>query len=143
VHFNQPTQYGRREDWRGAAQYLRTELVDPRAMLLRLGSVGSAEAPPRKNGSEPQSLWEYYAGDLSERTKTIRLPHANASSLELVPTVQQLAAGKRDIYYLWSEIGRNFDDPGDVVLAAAREVLVDERKLQFNPRFILYHWHTR
>jgi len=143
VHFNQPEQYGRREDWRGAALFLRTELVDQRAILLRLGSAGSAEQPPHREGAAPQSLWEYYAADLFERTRIISLPRPDVSASDLAGTVQRLTSGKRDVYYLWSEIGRNFDDPGDVVLAAARETLVDEQKRQFNPRFILYHWHTR
>jgi len=142
LHFNQPDQYGRREDWRGAASYLRTEL-DQRAQLLRLGSAGTAEDPPHEQGAPPQSLWEYYAADLSQHTKIISLPRPDAAVADLVPTVQRLTSGKRDVYYLWSEIGRNFDDPADVLLTAAREVLVDEQKRQFNPRFILYHWHTR
>lgn len=138
AHFNQPEKYGRREDWRGAAAYLRTALGD-QSTLLRLGNASSVDdaAVP----GTPRSLWEYYAGDLFGRTRTVRLPRSNASAAEVKPVIERLTFGKQDVYYLWSEIGRNFDDPNDVVLAAARGVLQGEQRRQFNPRFILYHWH--
>jgi len=141
VHFNQPERYGRRENWRGAAEYLRPALGS-NALLLRLGNVGTGESVTLSNGT-PRSLWEYYAADLFGRTKTVSLPTADAGPQALVPVIERVTRDKRDIYYLWSEIGRNFDDPNDALLAAARSVLIDEDKRQFNPRFILFHWHTR
>lgn len=140
VHFNQPAKYGRREDWRGAAAYLRSALNSD-SVLLRLARPGTRETPVA-NGP-PQSVWEYYAADLLGRTQAVSLPQPNATPAEVAPVIVQLTRDKHDVYYLWSEIGRNFDDPNDVVLTAARDVLGEEQRLQFNPRFILYHWHKR
>ncbi len=137
LHFNEPEKYGRREDWRGAAAYLRAAMGSD-SVLLRLSSPGSAQPVP--SGGPPRSLWEYYAGDLGSRAESVVLPRPDATPEDLAPVVERLTRNKHDVYYLWSEIGRNFDDPNDVVLAGAREVLINEQKRQFNPRFILYHW---
>ncbi|HYQ03508.1 MAG TPA: glycosyltransferase family 39 protein [Polyangiaceae bacterium] len=138
VHFNRPEEYGRREDWRGAALLLRSTL-DANSALLRLGNMS---APPEPAAS-PKCLWDYYAPDLFDRIKFVSLSRPDASVADVAPMVERLTEGKRDVYYLWSEISRNFEDPNDLVLTAARQSFVDEERRQFNPRFILYHWHRK
>ncbi len=140
VHFNQPLQYGRREDWRGAAAYLRSAL-DEQATLLWLGNSRAPEEMVL-NGP-PQSLWDYYAADLFPRIRRIRMPRPDAAPAELTPTLARLTEGKSHVYYLWDEIAANVGDPQNAVVEAARGVFVDERRVQFNPRMVLYEWSTK
>jgi 4-amino-4-deoxy-L-arabinose transferase-like glycosyltransferase len=136
IHWNEPERYGRREDWRGAAAFLRPLLGD-HSQLLLLGPGPPPDAPG------PTTLWEYYAAELYPKTRFIEVPRPDATAEELAAGAQPLVRGKSDIYYLWSEIARDFDDPRDVVLAAARSMWTDEERHQFAPRLVLYHWRTK
>jgi len=123
VHFLQPDRYGRREDWRGAAEHLRGAMHADSELWL----VGREPATPC-TGRAATTLWEYYAPDLCSRTRYV-LPPA--------PGV-----GRGDLFYLWWEVARNFDDPQDTVLTAARASLMGEERLQLEPRLVLYHWRA-
>jgi mannosyltransferase len=135
VHFNQPELYGRREDWRGAAALLRSEMTD-RSVLLLLG------APTLANAS-PQSLFEYYDPSLALGAQRVALSRPDMSPEELARTLDAMASGRREVYYLWSDIMHNIDDPNDTVLAAARLAFCDERRTQLNPRLAIYRFTTR
>lgn len=123
VHFLEPDRYGRREDWRGAAMHLRGAMrADSELWLL-----GREPAAPC-TGRAPTTLWEYYAPDLCSRTLYVMPPAPGA--------------GRGDLFYLWSEVARNFEDPHDTVLAAARAAFAGEERLQLEPRLVLYHWRA-
>jgi 4-amino-4-deoxy-L-arabinose transferase-like glycosyltransferase len=137
VHWSEPERYGRREDWRGVAAFLRP-LLGEHSQLLLLSSV---YAPPP--GAASTSLWDYYATDLSAKTRFIVVPRPDASVAEVAESAEPLVEGKSDVYYLWSQIARDFDDPRDLVLSAARSTWTDEERRQFAPRLVLYHWRTK
>ncbi len=134
VHLNEPREYGRREDWRGAAAFLRSHL-DGESTLLWLGDSRrmTVDRPP-------QSLWEYYGSDLVPYTSPIALPRPDASPDDLAPVVARATYGKRRVYYLWSEILANREDPRDALIATARKTFASEQRIQFNPRLVLYAW---
>lgn len=140
IHFNQPQHYGRREDWRGLACFLRSAL-DDESTLLWLGASDSSERMTL-NGP-PRTLWDYYGADIFPRIRMIPVPRPDASPRELSPIVGRLTEGERHVYYLRSEIAANVSDPHDAVIDAARSILFDEQKIQFNPRLILYRWERR
>jgi hypothetical protein len=121
VHFLEPDRYGRREDWRGAAEHLRGAMRADSELWL----VGRGPATPC-TGRAATTLWEYYAPDLCSRTRYV------------VPPAPR--AGSGDLFYLWWEVARNFDDPQDAVLAAARAAFSGEERLQLEPRLVLWHW---
>jgi hypothetical protein len=123
VHFLQPNRYGRREDWRGAAEHLRQSMSADSELWL----LGRGPATPC-TGRAATTLWEYYAPDLCSRTRYVVPPASGA--------------GRGDLFYVWSEIARNFEDPQDAVLAAARVAFAGEERLQLEPRLVLYHWRA-
>jgi hypothetical protein len=140
IHFNQPEQYGRREDWRGVAAYLRST-IDDESTLLWLGDSKSPERMVVNN--RPETLWEYYGADLVSRVHLIQMPRPDATPEELAPILARLVSGTRRVYYVWAEIAANVRDPRNAVITTARDALVEERRLQFNPRVVLYEWNTK
>ncbi len=140
VHFNEPQQYGRRLDWRGVSEYLRTAL-DDQSTLLWLGDATSSDSVVAR--VPPQSLWEYYGADLFPRVLVIPMPRPDATADEIAPILARLTSGKKHVYYLWEEIAVNLRDPKNAVIASAREAFVAERTTQFNPRMVLYEWSTK
>ncbi len=137
AHFNDPRDYGRREDLRGVASLLRPALK-PGSVVLWLGNH-TAPGPMTKN-SRPLSIWEYYGADLFPYIRLIGLPRPDAAPDDLAPTIEQLTAGKREIYYVWLEIARNTDDPRDVILSELRQRLGSPQRTQLNPRLVVYRW---
>jgi hypothetical protein len=140
VHFNEPTEYGRREDWRGLAATLRARL-DDQSVVLWLG--GPTSPPEAKPNNPPQSVWEYYGADLFPRVRTIAMPSPNATPAQVTSLIRSLTAGERHVYYVWGEIMANTGDPGGSVIASAEGLFGDEKRIQFNPRFALYEWTSR
>ena len=98
VHFNQPERYGRREDWRGVAAYLRAA-VDDQSTLLWLGDSNSPD--PMVASVPPGSLWEYYGADIFPRAHPVKMPRPDATVAEVTPLLASLTSGKRHAYYLW------------------------------------------
>jgi hypothetical protein len=140
VHFNQPQEYGRREDWRGVTAYLRSVLDDQSTLLWLGDSKSSEEMVP---SVPPQSLWDYYGSDLVPRIRSIPMREGNATPEELTPILTRLARGKSHAYYLWEEIRANVNDPQSAVITTAREIFANERTIQYNPRFVLYEWDVK
>jgi hypothetical protein len=140
VHFNQPAKYGRREDWRGAAAFLSSAMNDD-SMLLRLGGRDRPFAEPSQE--RPRSLLDYYGPGLRRRSRHLAPPRPGAPAAAFVPALTRLSAGKRDVYYVWSETSRNRYDPSDLLLAAARTAFTEERKLPLNPRLAVYQWRVK
>jgi hypothetical protein len=136
LHFWNPHDYGRREDWRGAAAFLRPRLKTD-STLLRLGIA--TQKPNLAGNARPRTLWDYYAGEVGE-TAYIAPPSADAVAEDLFSTLRRAAEGKRRVCYLWSEIARNTDDPRDLILAASRKLFREEERTQFNPRLAAYCW---
>jgi Dolichyl-phosphate-mannose-protein mannosyltransferase len=136
-HFTEPQRFGRREDWRGAAEFLRPNLTS-RDLLITLGDARSPESP--RAPVPPQSLWAYYAGDLFDRMRVVHVDARDVDAVGLSSTLRRLSAGKRDIYYLWSEVDHNFNDPNDVLLRTMHTVFVTGQKQEFHPRLVLYRW---
>jgi hypothetical protein len=138
-HFNRPQEYGRREDMRGLADTLRRQL-GPAGVVLWLGYPGAPELMTRS--PKPQSVWEYYGADLLPHVRVVGLPHPEATPAELAPVLARHTQGKREAYFVWSEIARNVYDPGDRVLTALRQQFGEEHRIQLNPRLVLYRYNA-
>jgi len=137
LHFNEPWQYGRRESWREAAEYLRTRVDGDSVVLL----LGQEKAPKRLVASpSPRSVWEYYAGDLFPWVRLLPVPDGARTADDAAPFVLHATAGKHRVFYVWSEIMANVYDPRDSVIAAARAKFGEESRTQFNPRLAVYSW---
>jgi hypothetical protein len=140
AHFNEPRSHGRREDWRGLAEFLRSRLSEE-SVVLWLGNTRASERMTVK--VPPRSLWEYYGSDLFPWIRVVRMPSSDAAPEEVSPMLAQLTASKKHVYYVWSEISANVDDPRQAIIEAARSALADERTVQFNPRLVLYEWTVK
>lgn len=139
AHFNQPRKYGRREDMRGLAAQLRP-VMNQDAVIVWLGYSGAPESMQRS--LTPQSVWEYYAADLFPYVRVVGLPHPDAKVSDVTPILARVTQGKRDVYFVWSEIARNVYDPADVILSALRQAYGAEQRTQLNPRLIVYRYRT-
>jgi hypothetical protein len=138
LHFNDPRDYGRREDLRGVASLLRPQLK-PGSLVLWLGNR-TAPGPMTRN-ARPLSIWEYYGADLFPYIRLVGLPHAEPTPQEVEAEVEQLTQGRADVYYVWLEIARNTDDPADMILTALQQRLgTPQQRSQLNPRLVVYHW---
>lgn len=137
AHFNQPRSFGRREDLRGVAELIRPAIKDDTLVLW----LGSRTAPgPMQRNAQPQSIWEYYGADLFPQVRLVGLPKSDATPEDVAAVVAPLVEGRNDVYFVWLEIARNTDDPGDLVLSALTNRLGKGERVQLNPRLIVYHW---
>ncbi|HEY3295169.1 MAG TPA: glycosyltransferase family 39 protein [bacterium] len=121
AHFWNPRHYGRREDWRGAAQTLM-ERVGPEAPLLLLPGN--------------YALLNYYSPEAAHRGEIVDV----ARVTQRPESLAEMYHGKQ-IYYLWNDIRRIESDPDDLVLRSLIQQFGAPRDVtQFNPRMKLYHW---
>jgi hypothetical protein len=130
IHFWTPTEYGRREDWRGAAYSLRARINGDTRLVL-LGKDYS------------YMLLTYYWPEVQKKWSLVDVPeNLSKPSREFDESLrdQLQTRGWQHVYYLWSDIRRNESDPHDVLLQAVKYLggnAVDS--IRYNPRLVLYH----
>jgi hypothetical protein len=128
LHFWNPQDYGRRENWREAANVLTESLDDQSALVVLPGSF---------------SLLKYYAPSLDNRWIILRPPSSPEKAGAFEDSVRADLAGKREVYYLRYDVAQNLRDPRDLVLLALDNWGTRAGTLKFNPRFRLLRWTSR
>ncbi|MFH1009864.1 MAG: glycosyltransferase family 39 protein [bacterium] len=127
LHFyTDPVHYGRRVDWRGAADYLK-------------GRVGG-EAPLVLLKGYAMGILQYYGYET--RPYWIRVDGAGDSVAvaEYLPYLQPQLTHARKAFYLREDDLQNAVDPNDIVLKSLRVLGTDEVCIPYNPRLRLYGW---
>ncbi len=128
VHFWQPTDYGRRENWREAARVLQEDIHDESALVLLPGSY---------------RLLTYYQPELDGKWITITPPDSANQAAAFEAEVRAKLSGKRTVYYLRHDVVQNTQDPRDLLPMALENLGTRAGRVQFNPRFQLYRWDLK
>jgi hypothetical protein len=124
-HYWDATDYGRRENWRGAAEILRTKLNKDSTLLILSGGY---------------SLLPYYWPDVKEQWQVIYVPRITDPTQEYLTGLKNRLNGKQTIYYLWHDVPQNAVDPRNVLLHSLDYIGLRKSVTKFNPRFRLYEW---
>lgn len=123
--FWRPSEFGRREDWRGAARLLEHEVDDKSVIVLLKNSYG---------------LLSYYWPDASKHWVMLDVPaHARDAGV-LVPELGRMLAGKKRVLYVRWDTIQNEQDPRDLLPKALSLVAVSEQRVQFDPRLAVAAW---
>jgi mannosyltransferase len=125
LHYWNPQEYGRREDWRSAAHLLRESMTPRSALVVVTGGYG---------------LLTYYWPAAPSRWQMVYVPNMRSPSAHFVYSLQERLKGRSDVYYLWYDIQQNALDPRDVLLHSLDHIGTRLGVYHFNPRFKLYHW---
>lgn len=125
LHFWNPREYGRRENWRGAADYLRHELTEQSALVIIRGT---------------NSLFNYYSPDLRQRAVVLEIPSLPAPTLPYSFLLRTQLADYTNVYYLWYDIAQNSNDRFNILPAALDKIAERQEAVQFNPRLRVLHW---
>lgn len=128
LHYWNPRDYGRREDWRAAAELFRKEQAKGTALLL-IGTFYDESYP----------LFVYYAPELRPRIVPTYLFSSDEQVVQRMK--RELKAAPRFCYLRWDTL-QNMEDPSDRMLRAARRLGRDEAVEQLNPRLISYCWNA-
>lgn len=123
-HFNQPQDYGRREDWRSAARILAAQLDEHTALVLIPGGY---------------SLLRYYAPGIAPNVIYLDSP-LGAEPPSFLNHVKSEIEGRREVYYLRHDTSQNLSDPQDVTMRTLDQLGRRVFALKLNPRFRLYRW---
>jgi hypothetical protein len=126
LHFNNDQAYGRREDWRGAATYLRAHLNGNSRLIITQGTWWLLDY----YGSDLHSYW---LGDYTappERRETATCAKILRAGLGSAQTA----------YYLRVDTFQNQADPDDQLPAALDQIGTRKESIQFNPRLKLLRW---
>ncbi|MCB1059923.1 MAG: glycosyltransferase family 39 protein [Calditrichaeota bacterium] len=121
-HYWQPKNYGRKENWRTAAEVLGTAVGDSNALVLLPGHY---------------RLLSYYAPGIEDRWELVDVQEDETSAAE---RLTELAADKRSIYYLRHDVVQNLRDPKDLMISVLNRTGKPLSITQLNPRFKLYRW---
>lgn len=122
VHYWQPANYGRKENWRTAAEILSTSVGDSTALVLLPGHY---------------RLLNYYAPGIQQHWTQLDIRNDEA---ETARKLSELAAAKQDIYYLRHDVVQNLQDPQDKIIQYLDRSGKQRTATQLNPRFKLYRW---
>lgn len=129
VHFADSREYGRRENWRAAAAYLRAEMNEHSALVVIRGT---------------NRLFTYYGPDLRQRAVVLDIPPLPAPTLPYSFSVRARLADYDDVYYLWYDIAQNSNDRFNILPKALDRIGQRQEIVQFNPRLRVIHWrHLR
>jgi hypothetical protein len=128
VHYWNPRDYGRREDWHGATALLRNEQAKGSALLL-IGTFYEQSYP----------LLEHYAPDLRPRIVPTYLFTTDEEVERRMR--REMGAARRFCYLRWDTL-QNMEDPSDRMLRVARRLGHDEAVTRLNPRLVSHCWNT-
>jgi uncharacterized membrane protein len=127
--FWRPREFGRREDWRAAAEVLKKETADPNVALVML--------------RHPYGLLQYYWPDAREHWNLIEPPalQTDQAGLDAIAaSITKAAEGKKKVVYLRWDTIQNDLDPGDLVVKDASKVGDAEPPQELNPRLFVDAW---
>ncbi|MBM3324233.1 MAG: hypothetical protein FJY66_01045 [Calditrichaeota bacterium] len=127
VHFYlDPIHYGRRVNWRGAAEYLKDRVSSEAPLVLLKGYA--------------MGLLNYYGYET--RPYWMRVDGAGDSMgvAEYLPLLCPQLERARKVFYLREDDLQNAVDPNDIVLKSLRVLGTDEVCIPYNPRLRLYGW---
>jgi hypothetical protein len=128
VHYWNPRDYGRREDWHAATELFRKEQARGTVLLL-IGTFYEQSYP----------LFEHYAPDLRPRIVPTQLMKSD-EEVELRMR-RELGAARRFCYLRWDTL-QNMEDPSDRMLRASRRLGHQESVTRLNPRLVSHCWNT-
>jgi hypothetical protein len=121
--YEDPVHYGRRANWKAAAEYVGERAGKERAVVLIR--------------DWKYYLMDYYAIHSRPYWVFIESPK-NIPDYRLY--LQEKLAGKREIYYIREDEVQNAHDPTDIILKTLREMRTEESIIQYNPRFELHQF---
>lgn len=126
LHFSNGKEYGRREDWRGAAAYLRSHLNDDSRLIITQGTWW---------------LLDYYGSDLHQFWLGDNTTPENRQDIKECAARLSAALGSTSsVYYLRVDTFQNQADPDDRLPAALDLIGTRGETIQFNPRLKLLRW---
>jgi hypothetical protein len=121
-----PVDYGRRLNWRAAAEQLKRELNNETPLVLIEGSG--------------YPLLRYYGIETSCYWLTVGAPQGSVEPNDYTQSLRKRLHGKREVFYLREDEMQNAVDPSDTVLKALRLLGTEETHITYNPRLTLYRW---
>jgi uncharacterized membrane protein len=121
-----PVHYGRRLNWRAAAEHLKKNLDDKTPLVLI------------ERGSYP--VLRYYGVGTSVYWLRAKAPEDSIDINDYARYLRERLSGKRRVYYLREDETQNALDPKDITMKALRTLGTDEACIAYNPRLALYHW---
>jgi len=121
-----PIHYGRRLNWRAAAEHLKKDLNDKTSLVLIEG------------WSYP--LLRYYGVETSAYWLRAKAPEDLMLVNDYARYLREELVGKRAVYYLREDEVQNALDPKDTTLKALRTLGTDETCIAYNSRLELYRW---
>jgi uncharacterized membrane protein len=128
LHFWNPEQYGRRENWRAATAMLRGASDSQTALVLI---------------QEGYPLLRYYWPESKSFEKMIEVPSIKEANPAYVDTLRQLLTGKQTVFYLRWDVVQNSKDPRDILPQALDQIGSRTQEYRYNPRLICYQWRIR
>lgn len=121
-HYWSPEHYGRKENWRTAAEVLSTSVSESSSLVLLPGHY---------------RLLSYYAPGIEKNWEQIDL---QADSLAAITKLTELSRLKDEIYYLRHDVVQNLRDPDDNLITILNRSGKTLSITQLNPRFKIYRW---
>lgn len=122
THYWQPEKYGRKENWRTAAEIMSTTVGESSALVLLPG---------------PYRLLRYYAPGIESEWNQLDVLGNEA---EARTRVTDLASLHQYVYYIRHDVVQNLADPQDKLIAFLDQTGKPRAVTQLNPRFKLYRW---
>ena len=125
LHYWNPEQYGRREDWRGLSTELRRDMTPASALLVVPGGYG---------------MIGYYWPEGTKRYDVVTVKPLSEVTPGFIESLRERLRGKSDVYYVRFDTQQNLEDPADVLPQALNCLGARRTVTQYNPRLRLYHW---
>jgi uncharacterized membrane protein len=125
AHFLDTQHFGRRENWKDTAAYLRTHWTAESAVLVLDGH---------------HLLLDYYWPEGHDLCQVIHVPKTAQLSMALADDLRARLTGKRDVVYVWNDIRQNVDDPRNLLVSTLDTIGQNRELIQFNPRNRVYRW---
>jgi hypothetical protein len=126
LHFWNPVDWGRRENWREAARLLQHGM-SPSSALVVLPGGG-------------YSLLAYYWPEATKVWTDVAALNGQRLEAGFEQSLRNQVALRSDVYYPWYDIRRNIADPEDKVVKALDRIGTRIEVTTLNPRLRLYHW---
>jgi hypothetical protein len=125
MHYSNPKEYGRKENWCGAARFLSESVTDHSGVLM-LGS---------------KFLLTYYASDLESVFFELDDPQFPLTAKALNPANLRKQLGNIEIlFYPYWDTVQNLKDPRNCLVAAMDELTGEHTIYSLNPRLKIYIW---